>query len=109
MFAFYRELIRLRKNHPVLKSTDREGVQVVILKNSDTIILLREHGDNMVICLINFEEVPVPVELKAQKRPLIVLIDSSAPSIGNLQNITLENEDINLNARSFLVLSNIKV
>jgi maltooligosyltrehalose trehalohydrolase len=108
LLAFYKELIRLRKNHPVLKNTDRKGVEADVVKDSNAIVLLRQYHENMVICIFNFEDKPVSMEMESSKKSLFVLLDSSGDGWSSSQNTVLEDYKITVKPKSILLLSDVK-
>ena len=114
LFSFYKELIRLHKNHPVLKSFDRKGIKADIVHERNAIVLLREYRNNIIVCIMNFEDEPVNLQLKEIKKPLFVLLKSSgedwkSPQNDRLQDVRAEDKKISINAKSILVLSDMKV
>jgi maltooligosyltrehalose trehalohydrolase len=54
MLHYYKTLLYLRKNHPVLKHLNRKQVEVVCDEARNTIKLHRWHKDESVWCLMNF-------------------------------------------------------
>jgi maltooligosyltrehalose trehalohydrolase len=54
MLHYYKTLLYLRKNHPVLKHLNRKQVEVECDEARNTIKLHRWHQDESVWCLINF-------------------------------------------------------
>ncbi len=107
LFAFYKDIIRIRKNHPVLKSFDRKGIEAKIVNDSNTIILQRKNHGNLITCIMNFEDEPVNILLEDTKWPLFVLLDSSGENWSNSQSQRLADKEIRINAKSFLLLSDV--
>lgn len=108
LLAFYKELIRLRKTHDVLKNTDRLGTEADIVKDRKAIVLLRQYHENLIICILNFEDESVTLEMTAQKKPLFVLLDSSGTNWKSSQNVSLGDNKISVNPKSVLLLSDLK-
>jgi maltooligosyltrehalose trehalohydrolase len=110
LLEFYKELIRLRKKHPVVRNTDRNGTEADVVKDRNTILLLRQNNENITICIMNFEDKPVTLELARQKKPLFVLLNSSGKDWNKIQNVSLEKKanEITINAKSVILLSDLK-
>jgi maltooligosyltrehalose trehalohydrolase len=108
LLSYYKELIRLRKTHKVLKNTDRLGTEAEVIKNSNVIVLLRQYLENMVICILNYEKKPVTLELEAPKKPLFVLLNSSGADWKDNQNSGLSDRKITINPQSVMLLSDLK-
>jgi maltooligosyltrehalose trehalohydrolase len=106
--AFYKELIRLRRTHIVLKNTERLGTEAEVIKGSNSIVLLRQYQENVVICILNYEKEPVTLELTAPKKPLFILLNSSGKEWKSIQNASLGDKKINVNPRSVMLLSDLK-
>jgi maltooligosyltrehalose trehalohydrolase len=105
LFDFYKELIRLRKSHPVLKNTDRVGLEADIIKDTNALVLLRQSMQNHIICIMNFEEKPVTLELQDSKKHLIVLLDSSQENQVKRQQI---GDKLTVKPKSVLLVSDVK-
>ncbi|HOP69126.1 MAG: malto-oligosyltrehalose trehalohydrolase [Dethiobacteria bacterium] len=63
IFAFYRDLIALRKNHPALKKPDREKLEIQVLRDRKLVtVRRRSEGGETVAALVNLgeEEVGTP-------------------------------------------------
>ncbi len=108
LFAYYKELIRLRKHHPVLKNTNRQGVEANVVNNKNIIVLRRQFLENLVICIMNFEPEDVTIDLPAVNKSLYMLMDSAEENWNNTQTIPW-GESIKIKAKSILVFSNMKV
>ncbi len=65
LLSYYKELIRLKKNHPVLKNTPREGIVAEVINNQNAIFLTRIYEDNLLIAIMNFEPDEILVDLSA--------------------------------------------
>jgi maltooligosyltrehalose trehalohydrolase len=108
LLAYYKELIRLRKTHKVLKNTDRPGTEAEVIKDCNAIVLLRQYQESLVICILNYEKRPVELELTAPKKPLFVLLNSSGDDWKNNQNSSLSDRKISINPQSVILLSDLK-
>ncbi|GAA4087247.1 malto-oligosyltrehalose trehalohydrolase [Mucilaginibacter panaciglaebae] len=56
MLSYYKALIKLRKTHPVLKSCNRENVEVTVNEPQKVLILRRWDTDQQLLCLLNFSD-----------------------------------------------------
>ena len=56
MFNFYRELIQLRKNHPILQNPDKDNIE--ISEDGRIFILKRWKNNSRLLAVLNFEEKP---------------------------------------------------
>ena len=54
MLAYYRALISLRKNHPLLQQRDRKQFQVVCYPHQHTIFITVLHETSRLLCILNF-------------------------------------------------------
>jgi maltooligosyltrehalose trehalohydrolase len=109
LFSFYKEIIRIRKCHPVLKNFDRKEIEAKVSGDNNTIILRRKYGQNIIFCIMNFEDGTVNLQLEDIKKPLFILLNSSGDNWSNSRNLSLVDKQVNLNAKSILLLSDVKV
>ena len=56
MFAYYKALLTLRKNHPALQHLNRKQLEVLYDEESKTLQLHRWHYEEHIICLMNFSQ-----------------------------------------------------
>lgn len=56
MLGYYKELISLRKQQPVLKTPDRKGLQVSFDPDKKTLTLNRKNDKQNLICFMNFSQ-----------------------------------------------------
>jgi maltooligosyltrehalose trehalohydrolase len=56
MFLYYKELIRIRKETPVLKTLNRENVTVEVHREENVLTLTRRHKEQTVLCMMNFSQ-----------------------------------------------------
>jgi maltooligosyltrehalose trehalohydrolase len=76
MFRFYKELIKLRKEHPVLKETDKNNLK--ISEDGRFFTLERGQGENRVVVFLNFEEGKRTGKIPAQiQGTLTKILDSN--------------------------------
>lgn len=110
LLDFYKELIRLRKKHPVLRNAVRVGTEADVVKDRNTIVLLRQNHENIIICIMNFEDNQVTLELAPQKKPFFVLLNSSGKDWKNIRNVSMDNKtkEISINPKSVILLSDLK-
>ncbi len=108
LFEFYKEIIRLRKIHPVLKCTDRKGVEAYVIDGNNAIVLLRKYRENMIVCVMNFEDESVSLQLEDTKKSLFILLNSSGENWNNQQSLSLDDKKISIDAKSILLLSDVK-
>jgi maltooligosyltrehalose trehalohydrolase len=62
MWEYYKTLLHLRKNHPVLKETDRRHVQVECEEAKGILKLCRWQQDQSVWCFMNFSTQPQTIK-----------------------------------------------
>lgn len=79
MHYYYRELIRLRCSTPVLKSPDRQKLNVEIDENANTLILHRWNDHQQVLVLMNFSPVRRSVTFPAFEDEWKKIFDSGSP------------------------------
>lgn len=108
LLDFYKELIRLRKSHLVLNNTERIGTEADVVKESNAIVLLRQYHENLIICVMNFEEKPITLELAAPKKQLFILLNSSGKDWKSVRNEKLDDKEITINPKSVILLSDLK-
>lgn len=78
IFAYYRELIALRREHPALRTPDKDGTAVRVDPGTALVGITRTGGGRTVRALINLGRIPVEAPLP----PGRVLLDSEAPRFG---------------------------
>lgn len=108
LLSFYKELIRLKKTHPVLKNTNRERIKAYSNRNKNVIFISRQYLDNIIISVMNFEEDDLTVELPSFNTSLYKLLDSSEERWNNTQKKIWPGQ-INIIGKSILVFSNLIV
>lgn len=77
--AYYRELLRLRREHPVLSRSTRKGMNAVALEREKTLLVTRGGGDGRTAAVCHFGEeaasIPVPLSPGRWEK----VLDSSDP------------------------------
>ncbi|MDD2310066.1 MAG: malto-oligosyltrehalose trehalohydrolase [Desulfuromonadaceae bacterium] len=56
IFAFYRELIRLRKDYASIPWMSRENLQVVACEEEQVLVITRSSDDGQLLCLFNYSD-----------------------------------------------------
>ncbi|GGG93292.1 malto-oligosyltrehalose trehalohydrolase [Pedobacter zeae] len=82
MLQYYRQLISLRKNSPVLSKLDRSGLKAIALADQNCLILERSNSIEKVVCLMNFSPKAQLLKLPEGAAPYILLLDSSSARWG---------------------------
>lgn len=109
IFDFYKELIRLKKFHPVLKSFDRSGTHARII-NDKAIQLLRKTDNHILLAVMNFSDGEMKYDLSLiSKISLVILLDSSEEKWGgpNKKSEISNEREITVNPHSIVMLSDI--
>ncbi|RYZ22053.1 MAG: DUF3459 domain-containing protein, partial [Sphingobacteriales bacterium] len=111
MFAYYQQLIRLRRGQPALTNYDRSTVQVSVDTNTSVMIVERKHETQTLYCLYNFSEATHDIKLNETAFPASVLLSSSDQrwrGEGNADaglRIVYPDDIISLQPESVLILS----
>lgn len=79
MFRYYQHLIRLRKEQPALRSTNRWQLHIEVNETANTIQLHRWHSGQHVRCLMNFSMETQTISLPGPAALWQKLFDSAAP------------------------------
>ena len=77
LLEYYRALVRLRKTHPLLRSTDRSGVEATPFPGEQTLLLHRSHGADHLYCFMNFSKEAQVLSSPAGAGPLHKILDSA--------------------------------
>jgi maltooligosyltrehalose trehalohydrolase len=112
MFAYYQNLIKLRKLHPALMNYDRSSVEVVADIDKEILIMERSYKEQRIYCLYNFSSELKEVRLKEDIFPLQVLLSSSDEQWMGKSNSYLKYDHqtvINLQPESVILLANYNV
>jgi maltooligosyltrehalose trehalohydrolase len=102
LFAFYRRLIELRRNHPVLRTPDRSGISVVSDPQRRTLTMRRRKWGRHLFYAVNFSdaEQPVATGLPGSWRLLVTTLAQENPA--NEENRNMES-GLSLPPRSFFL------
>lgn len=106
--GFYKTLIAIRKNHPVIKNSERRNWLAEVNKNNDVIILTRDYGGNIAICLMNFGKEQVEISLPQIQANLYMLLDSSGENWMQSPKASVITMPLFVKARSLMLLSDLK-
>lgn len=105
MLAYYKELLRLRKTHPVLKSGNRKSITVECNEQNSTLVLHRWKEDGSVFCFLNFSKEVQSIPFAGASQPSI-LLDSSAEKWNGKKPSAIEGKAVVLQPESIFILSN---
>ncbi len=109
MFGFYRELIQLRKNHPVLQIPNKNNLD--ISEDGKLFLIERWQGEKYLFALLNFEEneKSLKVQLKTNQK-LKKICDSSEKKWNGSGEISpayaANNDEITVQKKSIIIYSN---
>lgn len=67
LLEFYKTLIRLRKEIPSLFVVDKKGIKITGFQKEKVIVIKREQREDRTICLFNFNDRPVKVEMAVEQ------------------------------------------
>jgi maltooligosyltrehalose trehalohydrolase len=109
MFEYYKALIKLRREHPVLKHPDKKNMRVSEFERS--VIIERWQGKNFILAIINFGteggSAKIPAGLKGK---YIKIIDSANEKWGgpgdSAPEIITANDQIAMPESSIIIYSN---
>lgn len=79
MFRFYQALITLRKQQPALRHLNRTQLDVAHNEEQQTLLLHRWHGEQHILCLMNFSKKQQPVTLPSYAQAWQKLLGSADP------------------------------
>jgi maltooligosyltrehalose trehalohydrolase len=104
IIGFYRELIRLKKTHPVWKSFDRSNTNASS-GSEKSIIFVKKSNGYQLIALMNFNSHPVQFDLPESGRKFITLINSADLKWGGGHDETIVHNKVNIMPSSIIVIS----
>ena len=78
LFSYYKQLIRLRKQHPALQQLNRNDIDVATA-GGQVLLLRRWHAEEQVLCLMNFFKPPCAVALPGDVPQWLCLLNSADP------------------------------
>jgi maltooligosyltrehalose trehalohydrolase len=110
MLAFYKELISLKKNHPVWKDYDRTNNSAVE-EGTRTVTFSKRSGSNHLFAVMNFDKEPKNINIPAVDwKDTILLIDSADKKWGgpkDKDSAGFKNNEILVYPSSIIILSDI--
>ncbi|GAB4024852.1 malto-oligosyltrehalose trehalohydrolase [Spirosoma koreense] len=77
LLRYYQTLIALRQQLPALSTLNRQQMDITENEDRQTLMIHRWHGDQHVLCLMNFSSEPQPIGLSAQGIHWRKLLDST--------------------------------
>jgi len=107
MLGYYKALIALRKQHPVLANLDRKNVHTEAFSEKNCLLLKRWKGSEEIIVLFNFSKQMQNLSIDPAFQYASVLLDSALPEWGgpNLESNGISAEgQITLFPESILIL-----
>ncbi|MEK6480483.1 malto-oligosyltrehalose trehalohydrolase [Catalinimonas sp. 4WD22] len=112
MFQFYQALIKIRKQHPAMKMTERTYSNFKLIEPG--LILMHRHDeqDQHLMAMMNFDKKETTYNLKSNLKLKYLLDSSTSNWLGSHNNTSLEingNDPINIRPNSVIVLSNIQL
>ncbi len=109
MFHYYQYLIRLRKQHPVLKELNRKNILVASEQESKMITLKRWEENLFVFVVLNFsnqaKEVALPDEIKGS----FIILNSAHHQWGGTISTTTQQSQSIIQPESITIFSNYHV
>jgi maltooligosyltrehalose trehalohydrolase len=112
LLELHRELIRIRKTDPVLRRTDREGMEVVPFEKERALFILRRDGSARTAAVFHFGDVPAYLPLPLPGEGWEKVLDSADVRWGGPGGAAPERPDpcggivCALRPNSFILLSN---
>lgn len=106
MLNYYKKLIALRKQHPVLRQLNRKQLSVQHDGEKQVLILRRWNEEQQLMCLMNFSGSAQSLIIPPESSNWIKLLDSASPEWKGVQASEQEissNQKLNLPPESFLV------
>lgn len=108
MLAFYKELIRLRKTHPIWRSTDRSTFNARVLEQRNVLMLTRKNRDQLLFAILNFEETPYLLPIGDNTTNLRIILNSGDTQWGGpVTGIDSQNLMMSVAPRSICVFENV--
>lgn len=109
LFEFYRELIRLKKSHPVWKDFNRDNLKAAEWGRRSILLMKKVDGHHLVAAM-NFGKEPETIQLPwTVDITFKVLIDSAGSKWGGsrVQNLKIDSGNIEVLPSSIIVLSDV--
>lgn len=85
MLRWYKTLITLRKEQPILRELNRKQVDAEHNEKRGTLLLHRWHEGQHIICLMNFSKTQQAIQLPTFRQEWRLLLNSAAPEWKNPQ------------------------
>lgn len=82
LLTFHRELLRLRREHPVLSRATRERMNAVALERERALLVSRSYRDNRTTAICHFGEGPASIPVPLAPGRWERILDSSDPRWG---------------------------
>ena len=82
LLEFHRELLRLRREHPVLSRVTRKGMNAVALERERALLVTRSRGDDRTATVCHFGEGPASIPVPLSSGRWETILDSSDPRWG---------------------------
>jgi maltooligosyltrehalose trehalohydrolase len=102
LFAFYKELIHLRKTTPALRALDRTALEVDVLAEN-CIRMVRYHAEGDVLCLLNFSDSRQNVSLPDDRLWSSLLCSSDYKWGGSTQSVSAFRIQLALEKHSAMI------
>ncbi len=105
LFEFYKLLIKLKKDHPLIRSKERENFEIEMIKEN-LIFIKRSVGENSIIAFLNFGDSEISTEINFPSNQWEKILDSSdikwnGAGSSSPQKINSGPSKIKINAKSF--------
>jgi maltooligosyltrehalose trehalohydrolase len=81
LFAFYCELIRLRKECPPLARLSREGMELDADEEAQVLAITRSAGQDQILCLFNYSDTARVIRSPLAQGRLTLLLDSTDSAV----------------------------
>ncbi|GAA4298726.1 malto-oligosyltrehalose trehalohydrolase [Nibribacter koreensis] len=79
MHGYYKKLLKLRKEFPALKHLNRKCLEVQENEAHKTLMVRRWHGQEQVLCVMNFSTVQQTMQLPTSAKEWQLLLNSASP------------------------------
>lgn len=84
LFQFYKALIGLRKEIPSLSVVDKKGIEITGFQKERVILIKRKGKEDRTLCLFNFNDRPIEVEMAVEKGPWEKVFASASEEWGGM-------------------------
>jgi maltooligosyltrehalose trehalohydrolase len=108
MFKFYQKIIQLRKEHPMLKETDKNNLE--ISEDGKFFTLERWQGENRVVVFLNFEDKTrtgkIPAHIHGTLAKILDSTDFGKTEISDPEKVVVSAKDeITVQKKSIIIFS----